>query len=79
VPIFAWRVHIIAAAFYQGTRDSKAAEQHRARAEALILELAHSFEEGAPLRESILRAAPVRRTLGDLRNAKAKPVHTRTP
>jgi DNA-binding winged helix-turn-helix (wHTH) protein/tetratricopeptide (TPR) repeat protein len=64
VPIFGWRVHIIAAEVFHGARDSKAAEQHRASAERLILGLANSFEEGEPLRESILRVAPVRRRLG---------------
>jgi hypothetical protein len=40
---------MIAADFYQETSDSKAAEQHRACAEALILGLANSFEEGEAL------------------------------
>jgi hypothetical protein len=69
-PIFAWRVHLIAAEFYQGTRDSKAAEQHRPCAEALILGLANSFEEGEALRESLLSAVPFRRILGGLGNSK---------
>jgi DNA-binding winged helix-turn-helix (wHTH) protein/tetratricopeptide (TPR) repeat protein len=61
VPIFDWRVHIIAAEVYHDTGESQAAEWHHARAEALILGLANSFEEGEPLREAILSAAPLRR------------------
>jgi hypothetical protein len=64
VPIFGWRVHVIAAEVFHGARDGKGAEQHRASAERLILGLANSFEEAEPLRESILRVAPVRRRLG---------------
>ncbi len=41
-PIFAWRVQIIAADFYQGSKDSKAAERHRENARALIYNLCHA-------------------------------------
>jgi DNA-binding winged helix-turn-helix (wHTH) protein/tetratricopeptide (TPR) repeat protein len=65
-PIFALRVQIIASDFYQGSKDSKAAERHRENAKTLILQLANSFDQEDPHRESLLSAAPVRRILGRL-------------
>ena len=40
------------------------AEGHRARAKEVIMRIADSFEQGEPLRESLLAAAPVRRIFG---------------
>src|SRR5262249_20685698 len=71
IPIFAWRVQIMASDFYQGSKDSKAAERHRENAKTLILQLANSFDQEDPHRESLLSAAPVRRILGRLRNLTA--------
>jgi hypothetical protein len=65
-PVFAWRIEIIASDFYQGTKDSKAAERHRENAKTLILQLANSFDQEDPHRESLLSAASVRRILGRL-------------
>jgi hypothetical protein len=48
------RVHSSAAALYRKTGDSKAAARHRARAEEMIRQLANSFEQGEPLRDSVL-------------------------
>jgi tetratricopeptide (TPR) repeat protein len=62
-PIFAWRVQIMASDFYQGSKDSKAAERHRENAKTLIMRLANSFDQEDPHRESLLSAAPVRRIL----------------
>ena len=43
-PIFAWRVQIIVADFYQASKDSKAAKRHRENAKTLILQLANSLD-----------------------------------
>jgi DNA-binding winged helix-turn-helix (wHTH) protein/tetratricopeptide (TPR) repeat protein len=59
-PVFAFRVQMMAADIYQGSKDSKAAERHRDNARALILQLANSFDQEDPRRESLLSAAPVR-------------------
>jgi tetratricopeptide (TPR) repeat protein len=72
VPIVAWRVQATAAELYAGAGNPEIAEKHRSRAGILILQLADSFEEGEPLRESFLGAAPVRRILGDRRTPEAK-------
>ena len=61
----------MASDFYQGSKDSKAAERHRENAKTLILQLANSFDQEDPHRESLLSAAPVRRILGQLRNLTA--------
>src|SRR5262249_2837056 len=62
-PIFAWRVHIMASDFYQGPKHSNRAERHRENAKTLILQLANSFNQEDPYRESLLSADPVRRIL----------------
>jgi DNA-binding winged helix-turn-helix (wHTH) protein/tetratricopeptide (TPR) repeat protein len=72
-PIYAWRVHIIAADFYQCSNDSNAAERHRENAKTLILQLADSFDQEDPHRESLLSAALVRRVLGRLRSLTTTP------
>jgi hypothetical protein len=61
----------MASDFYQGSKDSKAAERHRENAKTLILQLADSFDQEDPHQKSLLSAAPVRRILGHLRNMTA--------
>jgi tetratricopeptide (TPR) repeat protein len=77
MPIFAWRVHMMASDFYRGSKDSKAAERHRDNAKSLILQLANSFDHEDPHRESLLSASPVRRILGRQRSLKASPGQTK--
>jgi len=71
ISIYAWRVQIMASDFYQSSKDSDAAERHRENAKALILQLANSFDQEDPHRESLLSAAPVRQIFGRLRNLTA--------
>src|SRR5262249_2693184 len=59
-PIFAWRVQIMVSDFYQSSKDSKAAERHRKDAETLILQLANSFDQEDPHRESLLLSLATR-------------------
>jgi tetratricopeptide (TPR) repeat protein len=61
VPTTGWRVHATRADLAARVRDETAAEQHRARAEAVVLELAQSFDGEEPLRETFLASPPVRR------------------
>jgi DNA-binding winged helix-turn-helix (wHTH) protein/tetratricopeptide (TPR) repeat protein len=70
VPIFAWRVHAIVADSHCRSKDEKAAEQERRRARNLIVGLAESFEEGEPLRASILKATYLGQTVDDLSESK---------
>jgi len=65
-PIFAWRVQIIAADIYQEPKEIEAAERHRENAKTLILQLANSFEQENPHRETLLSATQVRRILGSM-------------
>jgi len=65
VPVAAWRVHATACDLYLHAKDDKAAETHRACAEAHILAIANSFAPDEPLRQSFLAAAPVRRILSN--------------
>jgi tetratricopeptide (TPR) repeat protein len=58
VPMAAWRVHATACEYYRRMKNDETAEKHRTRAEALIRLLANSFDEGEPLRESLLAADP---------------------
>jgi hypothetical protein len=60
VPVVAWRVHATAAELYRQIGNTEEAERQRSCAASLVLQLAGSFEEGEPLRESLLGAAPVR-------------------
>jgi tetratricopeptide (TPR) repeat protein len=70
IPTAAWRVDGTAWEFYQQTKNPKAAEAHRKRAEACILKIANSFAPEEPLRATFLAAAPIRRILGE--NVPAK-------
>ena len=60
IPTTAWRIHATRCALYRHAKDERAAETHRARAEAIVLGLAESFARGEPLREAFLQSAPVR-------------------
>jgi len=70
IPTAAWRVDGTAWDFYQHTKNQKAANTHRKRAETCILKIANSFEHEEPLRATFLAAAPIRRILGE--NVPAK-------
>jgi len=72
VPVADWRVHATAWNLFLHAKDSKAAETHRARAEAYVLAIANSFVPGEPLRRTFLEAAAVRRIL------KARQLTTKT-
>jgi DNA-binding winged helix-turn-helix (wHTH) protein/tetratricopeptide (TPR) repeat protein len=63
VPVAAWRVQATAWDVYRHAKDDKAAEMHRARAEAHILAIANSFAADEPLRQSFLAAPAVSRIL----------------
>ena len=63
IPTTAWRVHATRADLYRLTRNNRAAETARARAEAIIVALANSFAPDDPLRHAFLAVAPVRRIL----------------
>ncbi len=58
IPSVGWRVHTSACALHERTGDIEAAARHRARAAAIILELASSFQDGEPLRDSLLARLP---------------------
>jgi len=64
VPLAAWRVYATASDLFRRAGDRQKAEQHRARAKAVLLALAQSFPEGEPLRESLLAAPMVQGILG---------------
>ena len=64
IPVSAWRVHATAWDLYGGEGEYERAEGHRARAKEVIMRIADSFEQGEPLRESLLTAAPVLRIFG---------------
>jgi tetratricopeptide (TPR) repeat protein len=61
IPATAWRVHATAWDWHRHAGNVEAAGTHRRRAEAILLQLAHSFEPDEPLRNSFLEAAPIRR------------------
>jgi hypothetical protein len=64
VLVAAWQVYATAWQLYLHTKDDKAAEANRERAEACILKIADSFARDEPLRASFLSASPVARVLG---------------
>jgi hypothetical protein len=57
-PIFAWRVQIIAADFYQASKESKAAKRHRENAKNLVLQLANSMVTFVPTDEGRFLSSP---------------------
>jgi len=64
IPVAAWQVHRTAGDLYADVGDREKAEGHRARAKEIITRLADSFEQGEPLRQSLLAAPPVRHIFG---------------
>jgi len=64
IPTTGWRVHATRADLYRCVKDEAAAEPHRARAEALVVALADSFDRDEPLRQAFLSSPPVRRIRG---------------
>ncbi|MBZ5583049.1 MAG: AAA family ATPase [Acidobacteriia bacterium] len=63
IPVAAWQVHRTAWDLYAYLGDRESADGHRALAKELIMRIAGSFDEGEPLRESLLTAPPVRHVL----------------
>jgi DNA-binding winged helix-turn-helix (wHTH) protein/tetratricopeptide (TPR) repeat protein len=61
IPTTAWRVHATRSDLYRQTKNERAAESERVRAEAIVLTLANSFAPDEPLRQAFLAAAPVQR------------------
>jgi DNA-binding winged helix-turn-helix (wHTH) protein/tetratricopeptide (TPR) repeat protein len=65
IPMAAWRVHATAWDLYRLSKNDKAAQTHRKRAEAHILTLVNSLPTDEPLRNSLLAAVPIRRILSE--------------
>ena len=63
VPMIAWRIEMTASTCYRLSGDSRRAEQHRARAAAIVTQLLGSFPQDGPLRESLAASPAVRRAL----------------
>jgi DNA-binding winged helix-turn-helix (wHTH) protein/tetratricopeptide (TPR) repeat protein len=63
IPVAAWQVHRTAWDLCADQGDGAGADRHRNRARELIMGIADSFENGEPLRESLLAAPPVRRII----------------
>jgi hypothetical protein len=64
-PVAAWQVHRTAWDLCADLGDQERANRHRAFARELIMRIADSFDDGEPLRESLLSAPPVRRVLSE--------------
>ena len=64
VPGVEWRVHATASELHRRTGDGAAAAHHRARAAAILVDLAQSLPPEEPLRASLLGAPEVREILG---------------
>ena len=69
VPVAGWKVHSTTADLCEGAGDHARANEHRARAQELIMKIADSFEPGEPLRESFLAAPPIRRVFANATSA----------
>jgi tetratricopeptide (TPR) repeat protein len=65
IPVAAWQVHRTAWDLYTDLGDRESADGHRALAKELIMRIADSFDDGEPLRESLLTAPPVRHVLSE--------------
>jgi tetratricopeptide (TPR) repeat protein len=61
IPTTGWRVHATRSDLARSVKDDTAAEDHRARAEAVVLALAESFDRDEPLRHAFLSSPRVRR------------------
>ena len=59
IPTTAWRVYATRSELCRHAKDERAAEAHRARAEAIVLTLADSFAPAEPLRDVFLESARV--------------------
>jgi DNA-binding winged helix-turn-helix (wHTH) protein/tetratricopeptide (TPR) repeat protein len=64
-PVAAWQVHRIAWDLCADLGDQERADRHRALARKLIMRIADSFDDGEPLRESLLSAPPVHQLLSE--------------
>ncbi len=64
VPGVEWRLHATASELHRRTGDGAAAAHHRARAAAILEDLAHSLPPEETLRESFLSAPVVRAIVG---------------
>jgi tetratricopeptide (TPR) repeat protein len=62
-PIAAWRVHATAANLARRKREPVVAEEHRKAALNIIACLGNSYQEGHPLRKTLLSARPLSRLL----------------
>jgi tetratricopeptide (TPR) repeat protein len=60
IPPTGWRVHATRTDLARCVKDHAAAEQHRARAEAIVASLAESFDRDEPLRHAFLSSPRVR-------------------
>ncbi len=65
IPVTAWQVHRTAWDLCADFGDREGADKHRALARKLIMRIADSFDDGEPLRESLLSAPPVRHVLSE--------------
>jgi DNA-binding winged helix-turn-helix (wHTH) protein/tetratricopeptide (TPR) repeat protein len=64
IPTTGWRIHATRSDLARCVKDDGAAEQHRARAEAVVVALAESFDAEEPLRHAFLSSPRVRRICG---------------
>lgn len=62
-PLAAWRLHLTAFELHCRLGDGEAAAHHRARAAAVVTDLANSFAPGEPLRRILLESPGVRAIL----------------
>lgn len=65
IPVAAWRVHRTAWDLCSDFGDRESAGGHRALARELILRIADSFDDGEPLKRSLLAVPPVRRVVSE--------------
>jgi len=61
IPVSGWQVHRTAGDLCEDEGDHAKANQHRARAQELIMKIADSFEPGEPLRASFLAVPQIHR------------------
>src|SRR5262249_5403162 len=73
IPTTGWRVHATRSDLFRSVKDETAAEHHRARAEAVALALAESFDRDEPLRHAFLSSPRVRRICRGRRTSRSCP------
>jgi len=61
IPVSSWQVHRTAGDLCEDEGDHAKANEHRARAQELIMKIADSFDPGEPLRASFLAVPPIHR------------------